>query len=399
MPATREWFAREGSQYPNAYASTPLCCPSRASIFTGRYAHNHGIQSNKVEPRDVPGSTWLSSYLHEGGYRTGLYGKVLNSWAYADSPPGFDEWATFPGGYYNRQWNINGSARQVEIYSTTFIEEQATDFLLRAEENDDQPWYLHLTPFAPHGPSTPEPIYRHVQLGRWDGNPAVRERNVKDKPPWLREQICDLRCGNKIRRRHFRSLMSVDDMVSAVRVQLEELGETDTLAIYTTDNGYLWGEHGRKFKGQPWTHPASVPFYMRWPGHVGEDRVVRDMALNVDIAPTALDAARLRAPTDPVMDGRSLLSSEPRDRVLLEHWCNDKGCDVWASTRTPTYQYIERYDESGVRIFREYYDLVEDPWQLRNVFKDRRSGNDPDDLRAIRRQLQADRLCVGSNCP
>lgn len=399
MPATREWFVDEGRRYPKAYATTPLCCPSRASIFTGRYAHNHGVRSNEVGPNQIPGETWFSSHLNNAGYHTGIFGKVMNSWDYTTDPPGFDAWTTFPNGYYDSEWNVNGTMRRIENYSTTFIQSQAQAFLSDAEEDDDQPWYLHLTPNAPHAPFIAAPAHRDARVGDWAGDPAVLEGSLEDKPPWLQERVCGVGCGRGVRRQQFRTLMSVDDMVDALRVQLEEMGETNTLAIYTSDNGYLWGDHGRKLKGQPWTGSVTVPFYMRWPAHVGAGEVVKDVALNIDIAPTLLDAAEISPPAEPVIDGRSLLSSEPRDRTLLEHWCSNRGCDYWASTRTATYQYIERYDENGERIFREYYDLREDPWQLRNVFHDGRPGNSPEELREIVDQLHQDRTCVGAACP
>jgi arylsulfatase A-like enzyme len=399
MPDTRRWFVDGGRRYTNAFASTPLCCPSRASFLTGRYAHNHGVLDNLPDHKALPGSTWFSSYLQGAGYRTGMFGKVMNGWNLKGEPSGFHEWATFTNGYYDERWNVNGTMKRIHTYSTKFIQFRANDFLRDAELNDDQPWLLYMTPYAPHVPSTPQPKYADAPIGSWSGDKAVRERDLGDKPPWLRVRNCSLTCGRRVRARQLRTLMSVDDMVAAVRDRLEQLGETNTLAIYTTDNGYMWGDHGQTGKNQPWTHPAKLPFYMRWPGHVAPGETSSDMVLNIDVAPTALEVAGVAPPSDPVMDGRSLLTSPPRDRVLLEHWCSNRGCDYWASTRNPASQYIERYDETGRRIFREYYDLIEDPWQLRNVFLDGRPGNRPANLSEIVAQLQQDRTCVGTACP
>lgn len=400
MRDTRRWFVKGGRRYKNAFASTPLCCPSRASFFTGRYAHNHGLQDNDPDHDKLPGSTWFSTHLKADGYHTGMFGKVMNKWGIKRrEPAGFDKWATFKFGYFDTTWNINGTVQEIHTYSTKFIQDRANEFLIDAEQNDDQPWLLYVTPYAPHGPSTPQPKYRDADIGIWHGNKAVRESDLSDKPPWLRRRKCDLECGREIRERQLRSLLSVDDMVAAIRGRLEALGETNTLAIYSSDNGYLWGDHGRAAKSQPWTHPAKIPFYMRWPGHIPPGKTSTAMVLNVDVAPTALEVADVPPPTDPVMDGRSLLTSQPRDRVLLEHWCNLHTCNRWASIRTPTYQYVERYDESMDVRFREYYDLVNDPWQLDNVFHDGIRGNKPTNLGKIERQLFADRQCVGAGCP
>ncbi len=402
MPATRDWFVREGRRYPNAFASTPLCCPSRASIFTGRYAHNHGLISNSPEdPHEkIDPDTWISSYLQSSGYRTGLFGKLLNGWSLEASPPGFDDWAIFRSGYYDSSWNVDGTTQTIGTYSTTYIRTQTLDFFAEAERDDDRPWLAFVTPNAPHVPPIAEAEHRRADVGQWLANPSIFEEDLSDKPRWLRDRKCNYRCGQSLRREQFRTLMSVDDMVAAFRSRLEQLEETNTLAIYMTDNGYLWGDHGLHGKGQPYTDPAKIPLYVRWPGQVAPFEKNPSLALNVDIAPTLLEAARISpGRVTPTMDGRSLLSSPPRDRILLEYWCNVKSCDRWASTRTRRYQYIERYDKTGELRFREYYDLRKDPWQLQNVLHDGRKGNSPANLVELSAQLQSDRTCVESSCP
>src|SRR5919106_1327986 len=400
MPRTLAWMARGGIRFSNAYATTPYCCPSRASIFTGRFVHNHGITHTMAEEgaRFDQRST-LQFHLQRAGYRTGIFGKYLNKWPLRRDPPRFDEWAIFsegiPGGYTGGTWNVRGRVRSVKTYSTRFIGSQAMDFLRASESVDGQPWFLYLAPFAPHWPSIPEARYRDHPVGLWEGNPAVSERKRRDKPTFVRTWTKGIEEGRNIRAHQLRTLLSVDDLVDRVFRLLDRLGEgQNTLAFFVSDNGYLWGEHGMTRKLVPYTQSVSVPLLMRWP--VGSPQGVEDdrLAANIDIAPTIMEAARLPADPDVPMDGTSLLRSTRRDRLLLEFWATDY-TPSWASLRTPAYQYVEYYDGTGAVQFREYYDLVRDPWQLENVLGDATPTNDPD-VQALSDQLSQDRACTGN---
>jgi arylsulfatase A-like enzyme len=207
--------------------------------------------------------------------------------------------------------------------------------------------------------------------------------------------------GNGIRRRQFRTLMSVDDMVGKVFRELERLHEAgNTLAFFTSDNGYLWGEHGVAGKDFPYTQSIKVPLLERWPGHVAAATHNPNLVSNVDIAPTVLDAAGLRPSPSYPMDGRSLLDrTAPRQHVYAEYFNDPKFPKVlsWASLRTRTYQYIEYFQGTNV-VFREYYDLRSDPWELNNVLAD----NDPTNNGQARQAavlLRRARACKGTSCP
>jgi arylsulfatase A-like enzyme len=234
-------------------------------------------------------------------------------------------------------------------------------------------------------------------VGAWSGNPSIFEGDRSDKPPFVASSDHTFAKARIVRAGQLRTLMSVDDMVAGVFRTLGRLGERrNTLAIYTSDNGFLWADHGLAGKRFPYTASVQVPFLVRWPGHVAAGATSGRLTGIVDIAPTVLAAAGVaRDPTRPPLDGRSLLAPDRRNRLLLEYW-RERGHEppTWASLRTKRYQYVEYYGRSGRRTFREYYKLVRDPWQLRNLLHDGNPRNNPN-LRSLRDRLARDRRCAG----
>ena len=414
MPQTRRLFGANGTRYPNAFAATPLCCPSRATILTGRYAHNTRVRNNVQAERLDPETVFLR-LLREDGYQTALAGKFLNSWPANRAPPHFGRYAMVLGRapYTNPRINLNGTIARHRGYSTTLIRQYALRFLRLFERRDDRPWLLYVAPNAPHVPARAEPKYADARVSRWPGNPSVFERDRRDKPRFVRRLDYTLKDGRAVRTRQLRPLMSVDDMVGRIFDSLRARRERrDTLAIFLSDNGFVWADHGlggeNGTAGQkrlPYTASIKIPFMIRWPGHIAKDSTDRRLTGTVDIAPTVLEAAGVAPdPAQPPLDGRSLLQSVARDRALLEYWNLGNGpFPTWASTRTRAFQYIEYYAEDGrTRTFREYYDLRRDPWQLTNLLRDGDPSNNPS-LGAVRAQLAADRDCVGTQgsgaCP
>ncbi len=150
MPHTRRWFREKGLTFNRHYVSTPLCCPSRSSIFTGQYPHNHGVRLN-TDYRNLNAEHTMQAYLHQAGYRTAMAGKYLN--ATLDSPPYWDRWASMRRGYHNVAFNVDGTERRVPRYSTDFIGKKAVEFLGDFQSVDNEPWFLYLAPFAPHKPA------------------------------------------------------------------------------------------------------------------------------------------------------------------------------------------------------------------------------------------------------
>lgn len=403
MPKTMSLFGDHGVQFDQFYVTTPLCCPSRATLLSGRYAHNNFVQNNLLGHNLDQHST-MEHYLDRAGYRTGIAGKFLNGWPVAyQRPPYFDRWATTHGGYYGKRFNINGDVRRVQEYSVDFVEEQAVRDLHRFESTDDVPWFLYLAPAPPHSPYIAEPPYVHSRVGRWVPSPAVSEADRTDKPPYVQESDVPLGRSKQVRVKQLRTLKSLDDLVANVLVELQRLGEdSDTLMMFVSDNGHIWGEHGLNAKRVPYSEAIQVPFFMRWDGHVAPGTADSRLAAMVDILPTVLEAAGIAPNPQFPLDGRSLFGPADRSRLLIEHWTQPgKSVPTFASTRTRTYQYIEYYDSDDLVIGREYYDLTNDPWQLDNLLGDADSSNDPDSgaILELSNQLRHDRQCDGTECP
>ena len=406
LKKTRKWLRRTGVTYSNAFVTTPLCCPSRGSLLTGRYAHNHGIEDNQ-KPYRLDQDSTVQRYLHDSGYLTGFVGKYLNGWEPTRNPPHFDRWSLFSPlefahGYRNNLFNINGQMKTVKTYSTDYLSKRARGILRWFENDDARPWLMHLWPFAPHGPFVPARKYEDARVPPWRPSPAVLEQDRSDKPAYLQTKFRSLKTARNIRKQQFRMLMSVDDMIEAVRKELGRLGERErTLVVFMSDNGYVWGEHGWIDKRLPYTNSIQVPMLVRWAGHLPGRTVDPRLATNVDVAATMFDVAGV-TPAHPV-DGRSLLDPWDRDRLFLEFWFNSESTiPTWRSIRTRTSQYIETYAEgTGAVVFREYYDLVDDPFQLTNLLGDGDPLNDPppDEVTRLSLQIDRDRRCRGTSGP
>lgn len=400
MPKTRRWFKRGGAFYPRAYATTPVCCPSRASILTGRYAHNHLVHTNQ-EAGELDPDTTIQRYLKDAGYRTAFLGKYMNAWPLLEPPPHFDQWALMaPARHRDATFNINGNIRTVRRYSTDFIARRASRMIHELEATGD-PWFVLVSPFAPHGPFQPSKKYRRAKVPPFRPNPSMLERDRSDKPPYVRERKQPLRNAKRIRRQQLRMLMSVDDLVGELRRALGRIeARNDTLAFYLSDHGYLWSDHGLKGKNHVYTESIRLPLLARWPGRIPKGSVDRRIATNVDVPATILAAAGIPDP-DPPLDGRSLLAPDARTRLFTEAW-PENHIPHWASLRTDAYHYIEYRDaETGETIFREYYDLVNDPWELRNLLGDADPTNDPPQvlLAQLSLQLGRDASCQGTSGP
>jgi arylsulfatase A-like enzyme len=401
MPQTRQWFEDGGTRFNRFFATTPLCCPSRASVFSGRYTHNHGVITNDSSSVLDQRFT-IQAYLKSAGYKTGIFGKYMNAWNLFQNPPSFDDFAITTAAYTPIRVNENGTVKTVAQYATSYIRDNAVRFIQESESQDATPWFLNLWTTAPHSPFVPDTPYQSASVPPFVPTPANSETDKRDKPAHVQASSVDQASVEADRANQLRTLMSVDDMVQTVFQELDAAGETsETLAIFMSDNGFLWGEHGLRSKGVAYDPSVRVPMYMRWPGHVTPSATDSRLTATVDVAPTIVDAVGGIAPPVP-MDGRSLL--DPllnRTRLLNEHEGVLTDYDPgWAALRTATSLYIEHYDATDHQriVHREYYDLVADPFELENLLADGTAANDPPTA-SLSAQLAVDRDCIGASCP
>jgi arylsulfatase A-like enzyme len=378
MPKTRAWLGDGGMTFPQAFVATPLCCPSRASIMTGRYAHNHRVRTNRLTP-ELDHATTMQAALKTAGYQTAISGKFLLYWDLSKPPPNFDHWAIVnESDYYGDYYSVDGQRQQVNEYSTDFIAGKALEFLDGFEADDTRPFFLYVATQAPHQPFTPEHDYEAAPVPEWQPSPSVHEEDRSDKPDFVQIHRHGEAQARQEREAQLRTLYSVDDLVAAIAGKLAALGEDgDTLVILTSDNGYFWGEHGQKSKSLPYTEGIHVPLLLRFPGRVAPGAVDPRFASVADVAPTVIEAAGATPPV--AMDGTSLLGPPTRTEQFIEY-SRDPGFRYppWASLRDASSQYIEYYEDDGSIAFREYYDLLADPYEMENLLGDADPANDPD---------------------
>jgi arylsulfatase A-like enzyme len=402
MPDVERWFGAGGTRFENAFATTPACCPARASILTGLYAHNHGILTNRENPDILAAAEPLmvQRALRNDGYRTALFGKYLNNWPNERDPANFDRWATTPFvAFGGEEWNVDGSVRKVTQNSTSFLGDLSISFLRNREREDARPWFLDLAFMAPHLPATVEPRYLDVVVPPLEPTSAMLEVDRSDKPGYVRRRHLRSLVDIELRRvPALRSLVAVDDQVDRVMRALKEMGELqNTVAIFVSDNGYLWGEHGRSRKAAPYLPAIEVPLYVRWPGHVAAGGIDTRLVGSLDIGPTMFAAAGVEAPS--AFDGRNLLDrTSDRAGLLLESWrISDE--PSWTAVLTKSWIYVEYVSDRTKEVtFREYYRIRGDPYQLVNLLHDGDDANDPNVAR-LAALLARLRSCAGAQCP
>ncbi|HEV3475580.1 MAG TPA: sulfatase, partial [Actinomycetota bacterium] len=300
MPHVQRHLVSRGVTFANAFVVNPLCCPSRASLLTGGYSHSTGVYTNRGFQAFRPHApNTLATWLQGAGYRTGLFGKYLNGYGPAGHagyvPPGWDRWAVLAhnnGHYFDYDMNVNGTlvhhGSEAQDYSTDVAAREAVAFIRETEG----PLFVLLAPYAPHGPATPAPRHEgaFADLGRWRP-PSYDEKDLSDKPAWM--QTLPRLDGNEresideFRRRQYESLLAVDDAVDAVVRSLEETGRLGTsLIAYTSDNGFLWGEHRFAGKQAAFDESIRVPLVARYDPLITGPRVDPHLVLNIDLAPT-----------------------------------------------------------------------------------------------------------------
>jgi N-acetylglucosamine-6-sulfatase len=416
MRNTLALIGRQGTTFDNNFVTLSLCCPSRATFLTGQYAHNNGVMTNSMPNggyAKLDHTNTLAVWLQKAGYNTALVGKYLNGYKLADGiPPGWTEWhAGVNLAYFN--WTMNeqgtlvhyGSAAQ--DYQTDVLSQKAVEVINRRVP-ESKPLFMWVTYHAPHGGGPQEPDdpkgIGTVNTGRYrnyfaseqlPNMPSFNEADVSDKPLGIRnrpvlgpQRIAAIR---EAYQQQLESLLAVDDGVKSIIDALRARGELDnTLVVFTDDNGFFHGQH-RVPSGKVLLYEPSirVPLLMRGPG-VPQNRHLKQLVANIDLAPTIVDAANAKAGR--VMDGKSLLP-------LLAHPSRQWGRDLliergptgakragtatgeigngddgnqgktaapgdrqFAGVRTPRFLYAEYANGE-----KELYDLAKDPDELNNL--------------------------------
>ncbi len=383
-------LAKEGAHLRNAFVSTSLCSPSRASILTGQYMHHHRVVDNqRPEPAGI---RFFPEYLRAAGYQTAFFGK-WHMGHDSDAPrPGFDHWAAFrgQGDYFDPTLNINGTRRTFPGYNSDVLTDLALEWLAQKRE---QPCFLYLSFKAPHYPFEPAPRHK----GRYDKFPvpypptmANTEANYATQPRWVRERrygihgVDHMETGRfdhdpvpsfeNLYRRYAEAVHSVDENVGRVLKAIEAAGQREnTLVVYMGDNGFALGEHGFYDKRDAFETSIRVPLLAWAPGAIQPGTVVTQMVQNIDLAPSLLAAAGATAPANaPRMDGRSfwpLLQGRAtpwRDHILYEYYWewNFPATPTTFALRTDRWKYIAY---QGLWDRDSLHDLQTDPHERHNL--------------------------------
>jgi N-acetylglucosamine-6-sulfatase len=442
MPNLKELIIDHATEFTESFVSNPLCCPSRATFFTGQFSHNNNVLNNQLPIGGVSkldDSSTVATWLHNAGYRTGLVGKYLNGYGTESSPtylpPGWDDWQPliYPDLYtmYGYQFNDNGTivtyGDSVSDYQTDVVAERAADFISESA-GDDQPFFLLVTPASPHTEFpetwfddfhgfadwytlTIRPPARYESMFDRDIPPDVNfnEADVADKPDWVQVRPLlnetDLAGARKQFNDRLGAIVSIDDLIGTVGTALSESGRLDnTVLIFVSDNGFFLGKHRVPQKTAIYEEALRVPLYIRAPGYPKQTST--RMVLNTDWALTLADFAG--AEPDITVDGRSLApllpNPEPgqwRRRFLAEHWgLSDVIFEVptYAGIRTgaddgdfSNLLYVQ-YSRAGEVYTTELYDMILDPYQLQSLHQD------PDMARVRQRERMAEKLAAFQEC-
>ena len=393
-------LAREGVHFKNAFVTTALCSPSRATILTGQYMHNHGVVDNNAPPN--PNSVFFPQYLQAAGYDTAFVGKwhmgeaASASRSLDDPQPGFDHWVSFAGqGHYYptqlrnglvNQLNINGEHVPQKGYITDELTDYALDYL--SERPSDNPFFLYLSHKAVHANFSPAERHAEQYADRDIPIPASQadtDENYHGKPMWVKNQRnswhgVDFPYHSSLdvqayKMEYHRAMSAVDDSIGRLLAWLAENGYAEnTIVMLMGDNGFLFGEHGLIDKRNAYEESMRVPLVAWGPSVLPESYKVDEIVANLDIAPTMLDIAGLKSPVQ--FEGQSLLPlargmsvSDWRKELLYEYYWefNFPSTPTTFALRTDDYKLIQYH---GIWDTEELYDIKNDPKEMNNLVGD-----------------------------
>jgi N-acetylglucosamine-6-sulfatase len=375
----RDWI-----RFNNAFINNPLCCPSRATILTGQYSHHTGVDTggNNAGSR-LDDSSTIATWLQAAGYRTGLFGKYLNQYPWRKPalyiPPGWTRWfAQYkapegPNHYYydyaiNDQGQVDSYGHRPRDYFTDVISREARTFMRKPSE---RPFFAYVAYTSPHSNRTPAPRYADDDVPEAPVKPSFNEADMSDKPEWM--QALPFQpdgYGRYPPQKAYRANLAVDESVKKIFKTLRRSSQLrDTVVIFMTDNGFMYGEHRLKAKSCPYEECIHTPFLVRYPGRAGGRE--HGLVSNIDIAPTVAALAGIE-PGGPV-DGENIVplirgsQDEVRTDVLIHSdFVRDQPPGFWG-VRTHGYTYIETEGTDET----ELYDLRNDPFELQSVAGDR----------------------------
>ncbi len=392
MPTVRSELIEKGVTFTNGFVVNPICCSSRASILTGSYSHSTDVYRDRpphggfstFTKRGEDRST-VATWLHAAGYRTALIGKYLNGYGPQQAayvPPGWDRWVAFVsrngnGDYFDYALSIDGERRRYGSdeadYSTDALADLADSFIRTT--SPEEPLFLYFAPIAPHRPATPAPrnqsSFSDLEAYR---PPSFNEADVSDKPGYVRA-LAPLDASQQaetdaFRIDQYRTLLAADDAVRTILTALEDAGRlSNTLFVFTSDNGLLWGEHRWVHKLVPYEESIRVPMVVRYDAMISAPRVDDHLVTNIDLAPTFAASSGAEASGT---EGRSLLpllaspEASWRSRFLIEHLRSSTiRAPTYCALRTPRYAYVA-YGTGE----EELYDLDVDAYEIQNVGAD-----------------------------
>lgn len=398
-------MAHEGAHFQNAFVTTALCSPSRASILTGQYAHTHTVIDNEA-PQPVDMFTF-PQYLQRAGYQTAFFGKWHMGGDAPDPRPGFDKWESFRGQgvYFNPTFNIDGKTVTYKNgeYTTDLLTDHAIEWL--KNRKNDKPFFVYLSHKAVHSEFQPakrhQGLYKDIKVqypvsmfmtqndsskkftkGVWAGEQNYTLNNI-DVPNWVKAQrhswhgVDYMYHGatdfDQFYQDYLETLLGVDESVGKVLEYLKTNGlDKETLVVYMGDNGFAFGEHGLIDKRTAYEESMRVPLLARCPSVIKAGSVIQENVLNIDIAPTFLEMAGIKMPSQmqgesfyPIISGKKI---PWRKEFLYEYYWEFvfPQTPTQFAVRTEKYKYIRTI---GIWDINQLYDIEKDPYELNNLIK------------------------------